>query len=542
MVDQVSPGVDIREVDKTGSIQGASTSIGAIVGDFAWGPVNVIRLVSNESELVDRYGQPKSTSATDFLVASQFLSYSSALKVVRAADVDSALNATDGTPMLIKSEEHFDEGLTTDGGVFHAKYPGVLGNSLQVVVLNNSTFDVDSTVTEVASASDLFDGAPNSGEVHVVVYDEDGDITGTAGTVLETFSYLGIASGSKSVDGSNNYVVDVINNQSAWVWLDASTTFSSLATDDSDTTNDGVYSLSGGVDGTTEEADYQLGWDVFAEADGEDVSLLITSDASQATAQYVANSVADVRKDCVAFISPEKTDVVGSTTPLDDVTSYRTSLGLNTSYAVMDSGWKQVYNKYQERYEWVPLNGDIAGLCALTDQVADTWFSPAGLARGSIRNAVRLAWNPNKANRDELYKNGVNPVVNLSGRGTVLWGDKTLLTRPSAFDRINVRRLFIALRKTIGRASERQLFEFNDEFSRANFVALVEPFLREVQGRRGVTDFRVVCDETNNTASVINANRFVGDIYVRPNRSVNFVRLNFIAVAEGVEFSEVAGQ
>lgn len=542
MVSQVSPGIDVREIDITGSVQGASTSIGAIVGDFAWGPVNSIGLVSNESDLVNKYGRPKAASATDFLVASQFLSYSNALKVVRAADVETALNATDGTPTIIKSQDHFDEGVTLTGGVFHAKYPGVLGNSLQVVVLNNSTFDVDSTVTAVKNASALFDGAPAATEVHVAVYDQDGDITGVAGTVLETFPYVGIASGSKNTDGSNNYVVDVINQRSAWVWLSASTAFAALSTADSDTTNDGVYTLAGGVDGSPATGDYQLGWDVFANADNEDISLLITSDAVATTAQYVANSVADVRKDCIAFISPEKADVVGSADPLTDVKGYRTALGLNTSYAFLDSGWKQVYNKYQERFEWVPLNGDIAGLCAHTDAVADTWFSPAGLERGSIRNAVRLAWNPSKVQRDELYKNSINPVVNLAGRGTILYGDKTMLTRPSAFDRINVRRLFIALRTSISRASERQLFEFNDEFSRANFVSIVEPFLREVKGRRGVTDFRVVCDETNNTASIINSNQFVGDIYVRPSRSVNFVRLNFVAVAEGVDFSEVAGQ
>lgn len=213
----------------------------------------------------------------------------------------------------------------------------------------------------------------------------------------------------------------------------------------------------------------------------------------------------------------------------------------STSYAVLDSGYKYQYDKYNDQYRWVPLNGDIAGLAAYTDSIRDAWWSPAGFNRGQIKNIVKLAWNPKKGERDILYKNGVNPIVNFPGQGIVMFGDKTLLAKPSAFDRINVRRLFIVLEKAIATAAKFTLFEFNDEFTRASFVNLVTPFLRDVQGRRGVTDFVVVCDETNNTGEVVDRNEFVGDIYIKPARSINFIQLNFVAVRSGVEFSEVIG-
>lgn len=541
MAFQVSPGVVVNEIDATGSIVGESASVGGIVGDFAWGPANKVTLITSEEELVDRFGQPKSASATDFLVAAQFLAYSSALQTVRAIDTDAALNASDGTPQLVQNDDLVDDGtVTLAGGVFHARYPGVLGNSLQVVVLNNSTWSLSTGPAAVQTASALFDTAPSSGEVHVAIMDQDGDITGTAGTVLETYEYVSLTSGAKNADGSDNYVNTVINAQSDWVWLVASTTFSTLDTSDSDTANDGVYTLAGGVDGTADAGDYQTGLALLV-SDTVDVSLIITSDAESATAIYACTNVAEVRGDAIAFISPERADVIGSSDPAADVVAFRNTLGLNSSYAVMDSGWKQVYNKYQDRYDWIPLNGDIAGLCAQTDLQRDAWFSPAGLTRGSVKNSVKLAWSPTQAQRDTLYKAGVNPVINEAGKGTVLWGDKTMLQRPSAFDRINVRRLFIALRESISASAEAQLFEFNDEFSRANFVSIVEPFLREIQGRRGIEDFRVVCDETNNTASVINANRFVADIFVKPARSTNFITLNLVAVRSGVEFNEIAG-
>jgi hypothetical protein len=289
-------------------------------------------------------------------------------------------------------------------------------------------------------------------------------------------------------------------------------------------------------------------WDKFKSAEEVDVSLLIGGkgrggSADEQSSAYIINNIAESRKDCVAFVSPGKSLVVNNTDKTEeiDVGNWRNELP-STSYAVADTGYKYQYDKYNDVYRYVPLNGDIAGLCAYTDTVKDAWWSPAGYNRGQIKNVVKLAFNPDKAKRDILYKAGVNPIISTSGQGTILFGDKTLLNRPSAFDRINVRRLFIVLEKAIATAAKSTLFEFNDEFTRAQFKNMVEPFLRDVQGRRGIYDFRVVCDETNNTPEVIDRNEFVGDIYIKPARSINFIQLNFVAVRTGVEFSEIVGK
>jgi phage tail sheath protein FI len=261
-------------------------------------------------------------------------------------------------------------------------------------------------------------------------------------------------------------------------------------------------------------------------------------------ANYLIDNIADVRKDCVVFVSPQKEDVVGSGvegSQAANIVTFRQSLR-NSSYAFIDSGYKYQYDKYNDVYRYVPLNGDIAGLTARSDDLRDPWFSPAGYNRGQIKNLVKLAYSPNKTDRDLLYKNDINPVITQPGQGTVLFGDKTALGRSSAFDRINVRRLFIVLEKTIATAANQMLFEFNDEFTRSQFLNLIEPFLRDIQGRRGIIDFRVVCDETNNTPEVVDTNRFVGDIYIKPAKSINFIQLNFVAVRSGVEFNEVVGQ
>lgn len=392
-------------------------------------------------------------------------------------------------------------------------------------------------------------------ELHVIVIDEDGQFTGVRGTILEIFEGLSRSTNSKTEDGGTNYYKDVINQNSQYVWFanDLSGAESSqgatLAAVTGTYSNIAWYgSFTCGTDGA-DETDVALGdiltaYDRFA-AEDVDVSLIIAGKArggtnGEALGNYLVDNVAEKRKDCVVFISPDKADVVNNAgnDQEADVVTFRNSCR-NTSYAVLDSGYKYMYDKYNDIYRWTPLNGDIAGLCAATDTARDPWFSPAGLNRGQIKNIIKLAWSPNKAQRDELYKNGVNPVVNFRGQGIVLYGDKTLLSRPSAFDRINVRRLFIVIEKAIARASRSTLFEFNDEFTRAAFVSLIEPYLRTVQGRRGIQDFAIVCDETNNTSQVIDSNEFVGDIYIKPNRSINFIQLNFVAVRSGVEFSEI---
>jgi phage tail sheath protein FI len=407
---------------------------------------------------------------------------------------------------------------------------------------------------------DQVDGAPGTSpyvstrngsgdEIHVVVVDEDGGISGVPGTVLESFSKLSKASDAKTPQGDTNYYPTVLKNKSNYIyWMDHNTSGSNWGTAASGTTFTSVTtptseSLSGGANGSAaSDGQKKTAAELFQDAETVDVGLII---AGPASATHIDNliTIAENRKDAVVFASPERADVVGitnSNTQKSNVISFFDGIR-SSSYVVFDSGYKYMYDRYSDVYRFVPLNGDIAGLSARTDLVADSWYSPAGLNRGIIRGAVKLAFNPTKSQRDELYPKRVNPVATFPGQGTVLFGDKTGLSSPSAFDRINVRRLFIVLEKAISTASKFQLFEFNDEFTRANFRNIVEPFLREVQGRRGITDFLVVCDETNNTGEVIDRNEFVAEIFIKPARSINFITLSFVATRTGVSFDEVAG-
>jgi phage tail sheath protein FI len=298
-----------------------------------------------------------------------------------------------------------------------------------------------------------------------------------------------------------------------------------------------------GSDAAITDSDLINAYSLFTNADVIDISLVVTADADVTVQQWVIDNIVNSRMDCVAFISPPASAVINQTgNELSNIQTWNTSLSRSTSYAVADTGWKYMFDKYNNQYRWVPLNGDIAGLCVFTDSVRDPWWSPAGFNRGNLKNVVKLAWNPNKSQRDSLYSLGINPVASFPGNGTVLFGDKTLQAKPSAFDRINVRRLFIVLEKTIARAAQYSLFEFNDSFTQAQFVSMVTPYLRDVQGRRGITAFQVVCDSTNNTPQVIDSNQFVGDIYIQPARSINFIQLNFVAVGTGVSFNEIVGQ
>ena len=386
-------------------------------------------------------------------------------------------------------------------------------------------------------------------EIHVIVVDEDGGLSGTANTVLEVYQKLSKASDAKSPQGDTNYYPTVIQTRSKYVyWMDHNSGGTNWGNTASGTTYTAVStptltSLQSGSDGSAVTvAQKKTAYEKFLDSETVDVGLIIAGPGDSTHVDNVI-SIAEDRKDAVAFVSPERTDVVNvanANTQTSNVVGFYNSIR-SSSYVVFDSGYKYQYDRYNDVYRFVPLNGDIAGLSARTDLIADSWYSPAGFNRGTIRGAVKLAYNPNKTQRDDLYRNRVNAVVTFPGQGTVLFGDKTGLSAPSAFDRINVRRLFIVLEKAISTASKFQLFEFNDEFTRANFRNIVEPFLREVQGRRGITDFLVVCDETNNTGEVIDRNEFIAEIFVKPARSINFITLQFVATRTGVSFEEVAG-
>jgi phage tail sheath protein FI len=506
MAFQLSPGVNVSEIDLTTVVPSVATSIGAFAGIFTWGPVNEIVTISDEVRLAETFGKPTNDNNEYWFSAANFLAYSNNLKVVRAANTDTTA----------ASSTNFD-----------SKYPGALGNSLRVETVASNTFSGWAYEKE-------FTDAPANNELHIIVIDEDGEFTGIANTVVEKFAFVSTVESAKTFDGSSNYYANVLETRSRYIVANTEITY--------DADFEDFASLTGGSNGTVTTGDIMQAYDLFVNADTVDVSLIITGPANQTIVNHVIDNLAEVRKDCVVFVSPERADVVDNYgDEVTDILAYRNTL-TSSSYAFMDSGWKYQYDKYNDVYRWIPLNGDIAGLAARTDRDRDPWYSPAGLTRGIVKNVIKLAWNPSKTERDDMYVKGVNPVVTFTGEGTLLYGDKTLLNRPSAFDRINVRRLFIVLEKAIARASRSSLFEFNDQFTRAQFVNLVEPFLRDVQGRRGITDFRVVCDETNNTGEVIDRNEFIGDIYIKPARSINFIQLNFVAVRTGVSFEEIVGR
>ena len=418
---------------------------------------------------------------------------------------------------------------------------------------------IGSNATVTPYASD----AGGAGDlINVIVLDKDGTWTGTVNGLLEKFEGLSRAYDARKFDGSSNYYKTVLNEQSKYIWAlsndiagngqtaATSTAWVKLGAAISSATavGDGVssFGLTAGTDVLpTDSLRWANGWSKFADADLVDVSLLPTGSASPALEQLIIQNVCEKRLDCMAFVSCASTDVA-NTLPyqaLNNLKTFRDStLNINSSYAVLDSGWKYQLDTYNNLLRLVPLNADIAGLVARTEFTDEAWFSPAGFNRGQINSVVKLAYNPTQeAHRDELYTRQINPVVSFPGQGTILYGDKTMQTRPSAFDRINVRRLFIILEKAIATASKFFLFEQNDEFTRVQFKNLVVPFLKTIQARRGITDFKVVCDETNNTGEVIDRNEFVADIFIKPTRSVNFISLNFVATKTGVNFSEVGG-
>ena len=562
MAFQLSPGVLVSEVDATTVVPSVSTSIGGLAGASVWGPANTVTLISSESQFADTFGKPDANTYGTFFTAANFLAYGANFKFARSVGT-AAKNAAGGgagTARLILNKDDYEQNNSANTTtLFQAKYPGALGNSLKVSMVDSNNFSTWAYNSYFDSAPGTSVAATNKNsandEVHIVVIDEDGQFSSAANTVIERFSYASKASDIKNPDGTSNYYKDVINSKSRYIWwnghpasnmvdgannnwgssITGAVTFKNLS-------GNLTASLAGGVDDTPTAANISATYDLFSNADSEDVSFLMSGVTTGTTIPNKLISLAESRKDCIVFASPQQDDVVDNYN--GELTSVTATVATYTksSYAFIDSGYKYQFDKYNNVYRWIPLNGDIAGLCARTDAERDPWFSPAGTTRGVIKNVVKLAWNPTPSQRDTLYKNSVNPVVTFAGEGTILYGDKTLQTgKSSAFDRINVRRLFIVLEKSIARAARSSLFEFNDEFTRSAFVNLVEPYLREIKGRRGIYDYRVICDTTNNTSEVIDSNQFIGDIYIKPARSINFIQLNFVAVGTGVAFDEIVG-
>jgi hypothetical protein len=563
-----SVGVQITETDLTTVAQPTSASIGAYAGHFNWGPADQIINVSSEKRLGEIFGTPKkSTDATSvsFLTAESFLKYGNTLKVVRAVGTSarnskgeaSGYNTNTTNEVLIKNKDAYDLMSTGIVDAFYARCPGSLGDSLSVQLfhadnISNTTIAATNKLYfanlpgTTTWASDVSSITYTNDEVHVIVYDKNGEFTGVKGTVVETFEGLSFNADAKTVSGASNYWKDAINVGSQYIFVGDTTDAQTLTnnTYSLDGNSNGLYTFTAGADGTRSIANVTTALDLFADSETVEVSLLFAEAFEDDTVSAINDKLADLastRKDCMAFLSAplEIYSLSTDATKLAEVISAKESVSPLSSFVVFDSSPVYVYNKYADKYEWVPACGHMAGLCAYTDNVADAWFSPAGYNRGQLRGVVKLAYNPVQGDRDELYSNNINPIVNVAGQGVVLLGDKTGQTRPSAFDRINVRRLFISLQKACATTAKFQLFEFNDQFTRNTFINTIEPLLRDVQSRRGVTDYKIVCDETNNTAQVIDTNRFVADIYIKPARSINYITLNFIASRTGISFSEV---
>ena len=572
-----SPAVVVKEIDLTGGVPNVQSTTGGIVGNFRWGPVEQRTSVANEADLVEKFASPDSANAIDFHSASYFLRYSSSLQVVRA--VTSAAknaNATTGKTSvaptsveLVKNTTDFDaqrSALDSDTHSFIARYPGALGNSIKVEMCGAST---SNTAFDGWARKSSFDAAPGTSsfasnsnasndEMHIAVIDADGKLTGTAGTVLETYPFVSGGTNAKNPDGTNNYAKDVINERSEYIHMvnfdsDFRAAGAGTAIDSGDNfvTSAGVATFNfanGANSGALGASEFAIGHDQFEDKDQVELDFIIAPGMTSRTDQTtVVNDITataqNTRKDCVVVASPARNDVVNLTNASTITTNIATTADTftNSSYLIMDGNYLKVYDKFNDQFIQIPAASSTAGLMAATDLNRAPWFSPAGQRRGQYLGVTAIPYTPTKAQRDTLYKAGVNPVANIPGAGTILFGDKTKLARPSAFDRINVRRLFLVLERAIGRAAESVLFEFNDEFTRAEFVNIVEPVLREVKGRRGITDFKVVCDETNNTAAVIDRNEFIASIFIKPARSINYVTLNFVAVRTGVDFEEVVG-
>ncbi len=630
----ISPAVGFKETDLTTIIPAVATTTGAFVGTFAWGPVMDVTGISDEGALVTRFGKPTNNTFASFFSAANFLAYSNDLKVIRA-DATGLVNAvSSGTAVKIKNQDDYDNSYANGEGsvgMFAAKYPGAVGNSLKVSIADAATFSrtltgtvsvssgsavvtgdantlfttelavgewvtitaggttYEKQVVTITSASSvtldstfgasasgltavakweyysLFDGAPvdsnraleagaSDDGLHMVIVDEDALFTGTKGYVLAKYDNLSKASNGMRYDGTSGYYKNVLN-QSAYVWwMDhpVSGQLEASGLEWGTVTTTGAYkslktslsnSLVGGVDDfTVTDGNLQLAWDIFGNSEKYDVSLLFTGKVSTTVSAYVINNIASVRMDCIAFVSPNDNGapIIGDTSEaIEKILAFRTALNLSSSYGVMDSGYKYQYDKYNDVYRWIPMNADVAGVCAYTDLAADPWYSPGGLNRGQIKGVTKLAVNPNKAQRDELFKVGVNPIVSFPGQGTVLFGDKTLLSRPSAFDAINVRRLFIVLEKAIATASKYFLFELNNDLTRQLFAGMLNPYLRNIQGRQGITDFLVDVGPTVNTQEVIDSQELRANIFIKPARSIRTILLNFVAVRSGASFTEL---
>jgi hypothetical protein len=499
----ISPGVESIESNLTNTINNASTGRAALVGQFSWGSPTTITKITNESELVQFYGKPNEENFMSFFSAANFLSYGNDLRILRAVNSDAA------------------KAVYVAGSGLQAKYVGKYGNKLSLETFTSET--------PLSTLSKYYPYAMQGNEVLIVVRLDGG--------VVETH-FASTDVDAVDIYSNSLYVADVLERSSNYIEDDGE--IGDLVGDSSDTL------MTGGDDGETGlEASYIAGWDAFQDRYEIYVNLFIAGDSAEIGDTVVTKlkDIMELRQDALALISPRKIDVVDApdvTTAVSNIVEYKnTTLNLTSTYVAMDGNFKYQFDKYNDKYRWVHLNGDIAGLCVYTDAVAAPWFSPAGVNRGQIRNVTRLALSTNESHRASLYEGAINPVVSFSSQGFFLYGDKTASIAPTAFGRINVRRLFNVLKKAISDSSQYKLFELNDNFTRVSFKAEIDQYLQSVKSQRGIVEFFTVVNTDNNTPQVIDSNEFVADIYIKPPRSINFIQLNFVAVGTGVSFNEL---
>lgn len=539
----LSPSVNVFERDLSTSVPALPTSITGMVGEFLWGPCNQIVNITNDKELADQFGEPNDTNYESFFSAWNFLQYGNNLLLVRAINETTGKNAglevkdetatgSIAATALILNDEAADDyvpSFGTDAKLqIFGKYPGARGNDIKVAIANASDFATANVVTGTSFVS-VFDYSPSAGEVAIVVLVDD---------EIEEQYIVSLTTGSKDYEGNNNYIQEYINRRSSWILVYDDSTNSDIP-DSIEAT-----ALTGGVGASPSTGEVNTGYDLFDNAEEVDVNILIDGGNTNATVQqYIIDNILEVRKDCVGYFTVSKSSVVGvaniSTAVANCVTYRTTTLARSSNYGALYGNWKYQYDNYNDKYRWLPLSGDIAGITAETHYQRDPWFAPAGYNRGEVKNTVKLAFNPNRGHRDTLYKDFVNPVCKDSDAGFVVLGQKTLISSPSTFSRLDVRWLFVTIEKAIATASKYFIMEKNTPFTRRQMINIIDPYLRDVQGREGIEDFYLQCDETNNTAEVRSRNEMRVDIYIKPTLTAEFILLYFSNVKGSVSFEEV---
>jgi len=544
----LSPLVKVNERDLSVSVPAVSTTNTGVVGAYRWGPCFQRTLVTQDSELLSMFYQPDDDTYEHWYSAWNFLQYASSLYMVRAVDDTVAKNggleivdaSDDSAPVEAADYIGNDEDVDNYTPVYSdanakwqifAKYPGLRGDSIKVAIANATDFATEDIKTGVAFV-DEFDYAPEAGEVAIAVLDGDED-----DEIIEKWT-VSLTQGARNLDNINYYCEDYINTSSSYILL-----FDKVSNTDIPASQIAT-ALSGGANGYPAVGDITTGYDLFENKEEIDVSMLIDGANNDAvTGAYIIDNLTEDRKDCIAVLNVPKTTVVGvssvSTAVSNMVTYATTTLNKSSSWGSLYGNWKYQYDSYADKYRWIPLSGDVAGITAQTHYTRDPWFAPAFYNRGIVKNVSKLAVNPKLSYRDTLYQANINPVISSPGDGVVVLGQKTLLAAPSSFNRLDVRWLFLVIEKAIALAAKYFMGEKNTPYTRRQFKGLVDPYLRDVQGREGITDFLVDVSDSVNTPEVISRNEFRGQIYIQPTMTAEFIILDFINVKQGVSFDEV---